>query len=213
MSDFAIKKATFVTSLVGGDRPPEEQMMEIAMVGRSNVGKSSLINCICNNGKLARTSSTPGKTRQINFFNINGGDFYLVDLPGYGFAKASKTEKATWGELMETYLSSGRLTHIFLLIDIRHEPTQEDKQMFQWIVYYGIPFTVIATKADKLAKSKQKSEANKMAKLLGAPPFAIPFSAETKVGKEEIIKRIGGILNDITSRLEEEADSQELIEE
>lgn len=200
MSDFTIKNATFVTSLAGREGAPVQNKMEIAMVGRSNVGKSSLINCICNNGKLARTSSTPGKTRQINFFSINSGEFYLVDLPGYGFAKAPKSEKAAWGELMETYLSSGRLTHIFLLLDIRHEPTQEDKQMFQWIVYYGIPFTVIATKADKIAKSKQKQAANAVAKHVGAPPFAIPFSAEAKTGKSEIISKIGSILSDILER-------------
>lgn len=196
MSDFTIKNASFVTSLVKNDTPPEKTKMEIAMVGRSNVGKSSLINCICNNGKLARTSSTPGKTRQINFFSINKGEFYLVDLPGYGFARAPKSEKAAWGELMESYLSSGRLTHIFLLLDIRHDPTEEDKQMFNWIVYYGIPFTVIATKADKIAKSKVKQEANRVAKLLGAPPYAIAFSAENRTGKAEITARIGSILND-----------------
>ena len=196
MDSFNIKNAVFVTSLVNNDKLPEKKAMEIAMVGRSNVGKSSLINCICNNKKLARTSSMPGKTRQINYFDINNGDFYLVDLPGYGFAKASKTEKASWGELMETYLSCGRLTHIFLLLDIRHEPSVEDKQMFQWIIYYNIPFTVIATKADKISKSKQKSEANKVAKQVGAPSYAIPFSSETKIGKEAIIERIGSIYSD-----------------
>lgn len=203
MSDFKIKNAEFVMSFVNKEKPPVQTTMEIAMVGRSNVGKSSLINCICNNNKLARTSSTPGKTRQINFFSVNKGEFYLVDLPGYGFAKAPKTEKAAWGELMESYLSSGRLTHIFLLLDIRHEPTEEDKQMFAWIVYYGIPFTVIATKADKIARSKQKQTANRIAKAVGAPPYGIAFSSETNTGREEITARIGSILTDAIDRSDE----------
>ena len=194
--DFRIKNAEFVMSFVNKEKAPAPSVMEIAMAGRSNVGKSSLINCICNNSKLAQTSATPGKTRQINFFSINRGQFYLVDLPGYGFAKAPKSEKAAWGELMESYLSSKRLSHIFLLLDIRHEPTQEDMQMFAWIVYYGIPFTVIATKADKIAKSKTKQEANKVAKAVGAPPYGIPFSAETRMGKDEVTARIASILED-----------------
>ena len=113
----------------------------------------------------------PGKTRLINFFRVNDA-FHLVDLPGYGFAKAPKAEQEKWGRLMEAYLSSGLLTHIFMLIDIRHAPTAEDKQMFEWILYYGVPFTLIATKADKLARSKRQQAANTAAKLLGAPPYA-----------------------------------------
>ena len=169
------------------------------MVGKSNVGKSSLINSLCNNFKLARISSSPGKTRLINFFRINDA-FHLVDLPGYGFAKAPKTEQEKWGRLMEDYLSSGLLTHIFMLIDIRHAPTAEDKQMFEWILYYGIPFTLIATKADKLARSKRKQAANAAAKLLGAPPYAIPYSAENAEGRAEVYARIGAILADAGAR-------------
>lgn len=191
---FEIKKAVFKTSVgLNMDWPKGRQ---IAMVGRSNVGKSSLINAICNNKKLARTSSSPGKTRLINFFDINGGEFYLVDLPGYGYAQASKTEQAKWGELMENYLGSGEVSHIFMLIDIRHEPSAGDKQMFEWIIYYGIPFTLIATKSDKLAKSKRTQAANLAAKQLGAPPYAIPFSSESGEGKQEILARIGAILAD-----------------
>lgn len=169
--------------------------MQIAMVGKSNVGKSSLINSLCNNFKLARISSSPGKTRLINFFRINDA-FHLVDLPGYGFAKAPKTEQEKWGRLMEGYLSSGLLTHIFMLIDIRHAPTAEDKQMFEWILYYGVPFTLIATKSDKLARSKRQQAANAAAKLLGAPPYAIPYSAETAEGRAEVYARIEAILKD-----------------
>lgn len=177
----------------GGTYP--EGGVQIAMVGKSNVGKSSLINSLCNNFKLARISSSPGKTRLINFFRVNDA-FHLVDLPGYGFAKAPKAEQEKWGRLMEAYLSSGLLTHIFMLIDIRHAPTAEDKQMFEWILYYGVPFTLIATKADKLARSKRQQAANTAAKLLGAPPYAIPYSAETAEGRAEVCARIGAILAD-----------------
>ncbi|MDR0840727.1 MAG: ribosome biogenesis GTP-binding protein YihA/YsxC [Christensenellaceae bacterium] len=197
MDDFAIKQAEFITSVgMSGDYPPPAPCgVEIAMVGKSNVGKSSLINSLCNNYKLARVSGSPGKTRLINFFCINR-QLYLVDLPGYGFAKAPKTEKEAWGRLMERYLASGRLTHIFLLLDIRHAPTAEDKQMFEWILYYGVPFTLVATKSDKLSRAHRQQSANAAAKLLGAPPSALPYSSENAQGREELQKRIGAILED-----------------
>lgn len=195
MEDFKIKQAAFVTSVGVGSEYPERRVAEIAMVGKSNVGKSSLINCLCNNKKLAKTSSDPGKTRLINYFLINN-EFYLVDLPGYGFARAPKSEKEKWGGLMEGYLSSGRLTHILLLLDIRHEPTAEDRQMFEWAVYYNIPFTLVATKADKIARSKRIQSANTAAKLLGAPPAAIPVSSESRDGKEQLVTRLGEIVTD-----------------
>jgi len=195
MQPFVIKQAEFVTSVGAGSAYPPPERAEIAIVGKSNVGKSSLINHLCGNKKLAKTSQTPGKTRLINFFLLNR-EFYLVDLPGYGFAKASKTEQAGWGSLMEQYLSSGRVQHLFLLIDIRHAPTAEDRQMFEWVLYYGLPFTLIATKADKIAKSKRRQAANQAAKLLGAPPAAIPYSSESGDGKEAVLERIGQILQD-----------------
>lgn len=195
MLPFVIKQAEFVTSVGAGSAYPPPERAEIAIVGKSNVGKSSLINHLCGNKKLAKTSQTPGKTRLINFFLLNR-DFYLVDLPGYGFARASKTEQAGWGSLMEQYLSSGRVQHLFLLIDIRHAPTAEDRQMFEWVLYYGLPFTLIATKADKIAKSKRRQAANQAAKLLGAPPAAIPYSSESGDGKEAVLERIGQILQD-----------------
>lgn len=195
MQPFVIKQAEFVTSVGAGSAYPPPERAEIAIVGKSNVGKSSLINHLCGNKKLAKTSQTPGKTRLINFFLLNR-DFYLVDLPGYGFARASKTEQAGWGSLMEQYLSSGRVQHLFLLIDIRHAPTAEDRQMFEWVLYYGLPFTLIATKADKIAKSKRRQAANQAAKLLGAPHAAIPYSSESGDGKEAVLERIGQILQD-----------------
>ena len=192
---FAIRQAEFVTSAGTEGAYPPARPCEIAIVGKSNVGKSSLINRLANNRKLAKTSSQPGKTRLVNFFLLNR-EIYLVDLPGYGFAKASKTEQKSWGDLLDRYLSSGRVKHLFMLIDIRHAPTQDDLMMFRYLIYYNIPYTLIATKADKIAKSKQKQEANRHAKELGAPPFAIPFSSETGEGKAEILERIGQIAKD-----------------
>ena len=200
MPPFAIKNARFVTSVGegGGLRFPDALPCEIAFAGRSNVGKSSLINSLTGNGKLARTSQTPGKTRLINYFGLNGGQAYLVDLPGYGFARASKNERDRWGSLIGGYLSSGRVTHLLLLLDIRHEPTAEDRQMFEWMLYYAVPFTVVATKADKLARSKRQQAANAVAKAVGAPPFAIPYSAETGDGRLALTERIGSIIGDAT---------------
>ena len=192
---FTIKQAEFVASAGVDGKYPSALPCEIAIVGKSNVGKSSLINRLTNNQKLARTSSQPGKTRLVNFFLLNKS-LYLVDLPGYGFAKASKAEQKSWGELLDRYLKSGRVKHLLMLIDIRHAPTQDDLQMFRYLIYYGIPYTLIATKADKIAKSKRRQEACARAKALGAPPFAIPFSAETGEGKADLLNRIGQIFID-----------------
>ncbi|HWR23095.1 MAG TPA: ribosome biogenesis GTP-binding protein YihA/YsxC [Feifaniaceae bacterium] len=192
---FLIKQAEFVTSAANANGYPEKRVAEIAVVGKSNVGKSSLINSLCNNYKLAKTSQSPGKTRLINFFLINR-TFYLVDLPGYGFAKAPKEQKEAWGALMEGYLSSGRVTHLFLLLDIRHAPTAEDRQMFEWMLYYGVPFTLVATKADKLARAKRQQAASAAAKLLGAPPAAIPYSSGDASGRDALLFRMGQVLLD-----------------
>jgi len=196
MEGFGIKQAEFVTSAGLGSAYPERLGAEIAIVGKSNVGKSSLINSLCNNFHLARTSASPGKTRLINFFKLNR-EFYLVDLPGYGFAKAPKSEQEKWGRLMEDYLATGRVDHILMLLDIRHAPTAEDRQMFQWIIYYNVPFTLVATKADKLTKSKRAQAANAAAKLLGAPPAAIPYSSEDVRGRDALLARLGDIVCDI----------------
>ena len=192
--DLTIKSARFITSAGIGSELPERRPYEIAIVGKSNVGKSSLINSLCGRNKLAKTSATPGKTRIINFFLLNE-EFYLVDLPGYGYAAAPKAEQEKWGRLMEEYLSSGRVSHIYMLIDIRHEPTALDRQMFGYIIYYGIPYTLIATKADKLAKTKRRQAANAAAKLLGAPPYAVAYSSETGDGREELLNRIDAIVH------------------
>ena len=201
---FTVKNARFVTIEGLGSELPPPLCAEIAIVGKSNVGKSSLINSLCGRNKLAKTSSTPGKTRLINYFIMNE-EFYLVDLPGYGFASAPKTEQQKWGKLMEDYLASGRVTHIYMLIDIRHEPTQLDKQMFGYILYYGIPYTLVTTKADKLARSKRVQAANAAAKLLGAPPYAVPYSSESGDGREELLERIDAIAHPYTENAGEEA--------
>lgn len=198
MSDqeqFTIRQAEFFTSVGTGSQYPQRLGVEIAIVGKSNVGKSSLINSLCNNYKLAKTSQSPGKTRLINFFVINRS-FYLVDLPGYGFAKAPKDQQQAWGALMEQYLSSGRVTHLFLLLDIRHAPTAEDRQMFKWMLYYGVPYTLIATKADKLPRSRRQQSANAAAKVLGAPPYALPYSVQEGLGRQELLERISQVVAD-----------------
>ena len=203
---FTIRQAEFITSAGTEGSYPPALPCEIAIVGKSNVGKSSLINRLTNNQKLAKTSAQPGKTRLVNFFLLNRA-FYLVDLPGYGFAKASKTEQKSWGELLDRYLTSGRVKHLLMLVDIRHAPTQDDLQMFRYLIYYNIPFTLVATKADKIAKTKRRQEANRRAKELGAPPFAFPFSSETGEGKAELLQRISEIYADCLPKEKESSET------
>ena len=167
---------------------PDTGRPEIAFAGKSNVGKSSLINGLLNRKALARTSSQPGKTQTINFYNVN--DFmYLVDLPGYGYAKVPETEKAKWGKMIEHYLhTSQTLKAVFLLIDIRHDPSANDKLMYDWIVNNGYNPIIIATKLDKLKRSQVQKNIKAIKDGLKLRPGSkiIPFSAETKQGKDEI---------------------------
>lgn len=167
---------------------PETDKVEIAFAGKSNVGKSSLINALMNRKALARTSATPGKTQTINFYNVNDV-MYLVDLPGYGYAKVSEAEKAKWGQLIERYLhTSKQLKAVFLLIDIRHEPSANDKMMYDWIIAQGYNPIIIATKLDKLKRSQVQKNIKVIKEGLQLIPgtVVIPFSAETKQGREEI---------------------------
>ena len=167
---------------------PENEWPEIAFAGKSNVGKSSLINALMNRKSLARTSSQPGKTLTINFYNINDC-MYLVDLPGYGYAKVAQSEKEKWGKLIERYLHSSKMLRaVFLLIDIRHEPSKNDKMMYDWIVAQGYEPIIIATKLDKLKRSQVQKHVKMVRQGLSLLPGSqvIPFSAVTKQGREEI---------------------------
>lgn len=169
-------------------RLPENTQPEFAFAGKSNVGKSSLINALMNRKAYARTSSQPGKTQTINFYHINK-ELYYVDLPGYGYARANLEVKAQWGKMIERYLHQSQMLHsVFLLIDIRHEPSENDKLMYNWIVAQGFQPILIATKADKI----KRSQLQKQLKLIrtglgiGSEVTLIPFSAETKQGRDEI---------------------------
>ena len=167
---------------------PDNTLPEIAFAGKSNVGKSSLINALMNRKSLARTSAQPGKTQTINFYNIND-ERYLVDLPGYGYAKVSQEAKEQWGKMIERYLhTSKQLQYVFLLIDIRHEPSANDRMMYEWIVSNGFAPIIIATKLDKIKRSQRDKQLKLVRTGLGVLPGTkiIPFSAETKEGREEI---------------------------
>lgn len=175
---------------------PDNPYPEIAFAGKSNVGKSSLINALMNRKALARTSAQPGKTQTINFYNIND-ELYFVDLPGYGYAKVSESEKEKWGKMIENYLhKSKQLKAVFLLIDIRHEPSANDRNMYEWILYQGYKPIIIATKLDKINRS-QIQKHMKMLKVglnVEKDTIVIPFSAQTKQGREEIYELIDGLL-------------------
>ena len=167
---------------------PENILPEIAFAGKSNVGKSSLINGLMNRKSFARTSATPGKTQTINFYNINK-ELYLVDLPGYGYAKVSEQEKKKWGQMIERYLhQSKQLRAVFLLIDIRHAPSANDKMMYDWILSQGYHPIIIATKLDKLKRSQVQKQIKVVRQGLGLSKdsILIPFSAVTKQGRDEI---------------------------
>ena len=182
-----IKEIRMDMSAVKKEQYPDDGLPQIAFVGRSNVGKSSSINTLLNRKKIARVSQTPGKTRTINFYKINS-EFYFVDLPGYGYAKLSKEEKSSWGKVMEEYfINSKNLIHVFILVDIRHEPKEDDVLMLDFVRHYGIPVSIIATKSDKVTrndaaiskrtiKSKMKLEGERI----------LPISALKKTGVEEI---------------------------
>ncbi len=175
---------------------PDNTFMEIAFAGKSNVGKSSLINALMNRKSLARTSSQPGKTQTINFYNVNN-EIYFVDLPGYGYAKVSEEIKAKWGKMIERYLKkSKQLKAVFLLIDIRHEPSANDKQMYSWILANGFHPIIIATKADKISRNQLQKHV-KMVKdglKVEKGTVVIPFSAQTKQGRDEIYEVIEGFM-------------------
>ncbi|MCL2287161.1 MAG: ribosome biogenesis GTP-binding protein YihA/YsxC [Firmicutes bacterium] len=181
-----INNTDIATTGVRPEHFPDTGWPEVAFVGKSNVGKSSLINAMLGRKKLARTSQTPGKTRTINFFHVES-KLYFVDLPGYGYARVSKSESEKWGEMVEGYLKDRpQLKRIFLLVDIRHEPGVNDKMLYEWFLHYGLPFTVVATKSDKLKRSQVQKHLAIIRRGLGAPQPPIPFSSETKDGRDQL---------------------------
>lgn len=189
-----ISQATFVTSVAGADKFLKTDKPFIAVAGKSNVGKSSLINMLANQKKLAKTSVTPGRTRFINYFDF--GAFILADLPGYGFAKVGKEEKAKWGKLMESFLATQKIDLLLSLVDIRHDPTADDVMMVNYLYHYAIPFNLVATKADKLPKTKIKPRLKEIASFLRVGiADVIASSAETRFGKEEIFAVIENAIN------------------
>ena len=180
--------ASYVASAVKATQYPQDTIDEVAFIGRSNVGKSSLLNSLARRKGLARVSSSPGKTQTINFYNINE-EMYLVDLPGYGYAKVSEQEKAQWGKLIERYLhGSKQLRAVFLLIDIRHDPSANDKMMYDWMVYQGFTPIIIATKLDKIKRSQIQKNVKAIREGLKVKPgtVIIPFSSEPKPGRDEL---------------------------
>ena len=186
-----VKRADFITSMKDYGDYATRGCPEVAFAGKSNVGKSSMINKLTNRGKLARTSATPGKTRLINVFQINQ-EINFIDLPGYGFAKVSKAEKESWGKMMQNYFATTEdLCHVFHLVDIRHEPTSEDREMNLFLRQAGIPFTVIATKADKISRGARMKHIAPICRALAVQPWqVIPFSSEDGTGREEILAKI-----------------------
>lgn len=187
-----IKQAEFITSAVVKTQYPEDGRAEIAFVGRSNVGKSSLINTLTNRRKLVKVSGTPGKTRLVNFFLINN-EFYFVDLPGYGYAKVSKTEKESWGKVIETYLvQREQLKKIVLLVDCRHKPSADDITMYKWIKYYNYDTIVVATKIDKLTRTELQKNLRLIKDTLELKDNdqLLTFSSLKKQGKEELLEVI-----------------------
>lgn len=191
-----ITSATFLTSVNEESKILKDDCAEVAFVGRSNVGKSSLLNCLVGKNNLAKTSSVPGLTKMINYFFINN-QFRIVDLPGYGYAKTGKAHVANWAGLMEKYLlSSTSLRTVFVLVDCRHDPSELDLMMLNFLNAYQIPFVVIATKVDKLAKTKVANECSRIAKALGVrKEIVIPFSSETGFGREKVLDAIEGIVS------------------
>jgi GTP-binding protein len=191
-----IKWSKHIVSAVNPEGYPESELPEIAMVGRSNVGKSSVINFLTGRKSLARVGNTPGKTRLINFFSLED-KILLVDLPGYGYAQVSKEERARWGKIVETYLNQRRqLRLVLMLVDIRHKPTADDRLMYEWLCSAGKPHIILATKADKISRTHYREHVNEIKKTLNIIPDipVIPVSVTKKTGYNEVWDRICEVL-------------------
>lgn len=200
-----VNQAEFIISAVGPDQYPQDALPEIALAGRSNVGKSSLINRLIQRKNLARTSSKPGKTQTLNYYRINS-DLYFVDLPGYGYAQVSKTLREQWGKFIERYLMErDELKLLLLIIDLRHPPSKDDQSMYDWLKHGGIPMCVVATKADKIPKGKWQKHLKIIRDKLAFDPSdqIILFSAETGLGKEALWEAIERAIHEESEVLEE----------
>ena len=203
-----IKNATFITSAARADQFITPDKPVIAVCGKSNVGKSSFINMLANRKKLAKTSSEPGRTRLVNYFDF--GEFIFADLPGYGFARVSKSEKDKWAKTLDAFFRKKvGIAHVFMLADSRHDPTADDMQMMQFLHYHTLPFTVVLTKADKLSRMKLKEHIRAIAAdmYLGVENL-IATSAETGYGKEEILKKLRTIIDNANAPVYEEEDEE-----
>jgi len=193
-----IKKAELVAVTAKREQYPPEDMYEIAFVGRSNVGKSSLLNLLTNRKALARVSGNPGKTRTINFYEVNG-EFRIADLPGYGYAKVSKSISSTWSGMIDTYLKDRtKLVKVVQLVDIRHSPSALDVQMYEYLKHYGLDGLVVATKSDKVSKNESAKSISQIRKILRMEPedLVIPVSVLNKKGHEDLLSAMENILND-----------------
>ena len=193
-----VTNAEFRISAVGPNQYPTDQKVEIALSGRSNVGKSSFINRLIQRKSLARTSSKPGKTQTLNFYHINDL-FYFVDVPGYGYAKVSKKEREKWGKMIEEYITTREnLELVLILVDFRHEPSTEDVQMREFLEYYEIPYRIIMTKCDKIPRGKWNKHVSQIRKAFGKPPeeLFLTFSSETGEGVEKAWEWIESIVLD-----------------
>ena len=210
-----IKNATFITSAATASQfiTPDKPM--IAVCGKSNVGKSSFINMLANRKKLAKTSSEPGRTRLVNYFDF--GEFILADLPGYGFARVSKGEKEKWAKTLDQFFKNKEnIAHVFMLVDSRHDPTADDVQMIEYLHYHTIPFTVTLTKADKLSRMKLKEHIKAIAAdLYLTPSNMLATSAETSYGKNDVLNKIRSVIDVAldTTLMEEDEDEEEEVEE
>ena len=210
-----VKNATFITSAASEAQFLHTDKTVIAVCGKSNVGKSTFINMLANQKRLAKTSAAPGRTRLVNYFDF--GDFILADLPGYGYAEVSKAEKAKWAKTLDAFFSrKNEIAHVFLLLDCRHDPTVDDLQMLQYLNYHVVPFTAVLTKGDKLSRMKLKEQIVKIAAKAGlAAGNVIATSGETRLGKEEILSKIAQVIavHEEYAKTEEETDESEEGEE
>ena len=208
-----IKNAKFITSAAKKEQFITPTKPMIAVCGKSNVGKSSFINMLANQKKLAKTSSEPGRTRLVNYFDF--GEFLLADLPGYGFARVSKSEKEKWAKTLDSFFQDREnISHVFMLVDSRHDPTADDVQMIQYLHYYTLPFTIVLTKSDKLSKMKLKEHLKAIAAdLYLAPDNLLATSSETGYGKDTVLKKLREIIDNANAPVYIDEDENDEIEE